>query len=453
MSRPELFVQYGEYGTRNGDTFERLIPAGGTGPTLILPVALALQLSGSSLVAARLVIVAFLLIAIVGVYLLVRQIAGWPAASIGVLLFLSAGDPTYDMLWASRQVLAEAPSFAFLMFGLWAWVNDWHGNRAWLIASGLLVALAIVTKNRLLWIIGPSIVLIFVADRLYYHQLGWRHGLIPILGAILGYGGWYVVSLWIVGPAAQTTYLEALGALAAATYLHGDPGRWFNNAKVLIKNPQSWAAIIALIYNLTRARDRSSAGLARLMLPVFAGVGLASFVVLAIPFPRYLLAPLGFALLCCAVLIDDVACWVAKRRRSEALWRVVVAAFLVAILAGPRIVQNTQRILATNDTSAQQFATQLDQMVPAGAEVLNWEWEIEFYSHAKYVHPPFRLFPALLDALDHRYDAILDQPRIPAGVQYLVLGPFGHWVFDEALAMRNQRVLITEGAYSLHQLY
>jgi hypothetical protein len=166
-----------------------------------------------------------------------------------------------------------------------------------------------------------------------------------------------------------------------------------------------------------------------------------------------LLTPLGFALLCCALLIDDLARWVAKRARPEAVWRTVVVVLLVAVLSGPRMVQNAQRILTTNDTSAQQFATQLDQIVPAGSEVLNWEWEIEFYSDSKFIHPPFRLFPALLDALDQRYDAILDQPRIPAGVEYVVVGPFGHWVFDDTLAEQDHRLLVNEGEYSLYQLY
>src|SRR5262245_59230570 len=43
---------HGEYATRSGDTFNRLIPAGGTGPTLIVPVGLALWLSGDSLAPA-----------------------------------------------------------------------------------------------------------------------------------------------------------------------------------------------------------------------------------------------------------------------------------------------------------------------------------------------------------------------------------------------------------------
>jgi 4-amino-4-deoxy-L-arabinose transferase-like glycosyltransferase len=446
-------ARYGEYGTCNGDTFERLIPAGGTGPTLIVPVALALQLSSHSLVAARLVVVIYFLIAVVGVYVLMRQIGGWPAAGVGVLLFIVAGDSTYDMLWASRQVLAEAPAFAFLMFGLWTWIKSWHGNRTWLIASGILIALAVITKNQLLWVIGPGFALTIIIDRLYFHQLNWAHSLVPLGGAILGYGVWYVVALWIVGPTAQTSYLEALSALAAATYLHGNVGRWFYNLQEFFEHPQSWVAMVAIVYGLYRGRERSAASLARVALPIFASVGVAGFILQAIAFPRYELLPLAFALLSCALLIDDLAGWAARRWRSNVPWRVIVIALLTAALAGPRIVQNVQRILTTNDTSAEQFAIQLDNTVPPDAEVLNWEWEIEFYSRSKFVHPPFRLFPALLDALDQRYDPILDQPCIPSGTKYLVVGPFGHPVFDSTLEQRRHRLLVNEGPYYLYQFY
>jgi hypothetical protein len=445
-------AQYGEYGTKNGDTFERLIPAGGTGPTLVVPVALALQLSSNSLVAARSVIAIFFLLAVAGVYVLMRQIGGWPAASIGVLLFIIAGNNTYDMLWASRQVLAEAPAFAFLMFGLWAWLKSWHGNRTSLIASGVLIALAVITKNQLLWIVGPGLTLVIIIDRLYYHQLNWAHGLVPLGGAILGYGLWYLVALWIVGPTAQASYLEALKSIAAATYLHGNFGIWLYNLKVFFKNPQSWVAIVVIVYALYRGRERSSANPARVVLPIFASVGVAGFISQAITFPRYGLVPLAFALLACALLIDDLASWTAQRWRSNVPWRVIVIALLTTMLAGPGIIVNMQRILTTNDSSAAQFAARLDETVPEDSEILNWEWEIEFYSNSKFIHPPFRLFPALLDALNHRYDAILDQTRIPSEVKYLVVGPFGHPVFDPALEQRDHRLLVNIGPYTLYQL-
>jgi 4-amino-4-deoxy-L-arabinose transferase-like glycosyltransferase len=444
-------VRYGEYATRNGDVFERLTPAGGTGPTLIVPVALALRLGGDNLIAARSVMAIYALIAIVGVYLLMRQIAGWPAAIVSVLLFAVAGDRTYDMLWAFRQVLAEAPAFAFTMFGMWAWVKSWQGSRGWLIASGVLIALAVITKNQFIWLLGPGFALITIIDRLYHRRLRWIHGLVPIGGAIIGYGSWYLVSLWIVGPVARPAYLETLRSLAAATYVHGDPERWFHSVKVFFKNQQSAIAVVAIAYVLYSSRERSSRGLSRLMLSVFAAVGVLGFFTMAIPYLRYLAAPLGFALMCCALLVDDLATWVAKRWRSSLPLRPVVIVLLVALIAGPSIMQHALRILTTNDTSAERFAATLDEMVPTGSEVMNWEWEVEFFSQSKFVHPPNRLFPALLDALDERIDPIIYQPRVPTDIEYLVIGPFGYWVFEAALKQRPNRLLANVGEYYLYQ--
>jgi 4-amino-4-deoxy-L-arabinose transferase-like glycosyltransferase len=444
-------ARYGEYATRNGDVYERLTPAGGTGPTLIVPVALALQLGGDRLLAARSVAVIYALIAIIGVYLLLRQIAGWPAAVVGVLLFVVAGDSTSDMLWAFRQVLAEAPAFAFIMFGMWAWVKSWQGSRGWLIASGILIALAVVTKNQFLWLLGPGFALVTIVDRLYYRRLSWIHGLVPVGGAIVGYGSWFLLSLWIVGPVARPAYLEALWALATATGANGDLERWFHSVKVFFKNPQSAIAVVAIAYGLYSSRERSSRGLTRLMLSVFAAVGVLEFFAMAIPYPRYLYAPLGFALMCGALLIDDLACWVASRWHSSMPLRAIVIGLLVVLIAGPRIMQHIQRILTTNDTSAERFAAVLDEMVPAGSKVMTWEWEVEFFSQSKFVHPPNRLFPAMLDALDERIDPIIYQPRVPPDVKYLVIGPFGYWVFESALKQRPYRLLTNIGEYHLYQ--
>ena len=150
-------VYHGEYATLNDGVFERLAPVGGTGPTLIIPVGLALWLGNNSLAAARSVMGIYLLMAVASVYALVRQINGSLAAMCGVIFFLVAGYPNYGTLWIGRQVLAEIPALAFTLVGLLIWIESWQRGMGWLIVASVSLALAVVTKNQLIWIIWTSL--------------------------------------------------------------------------------------------------------------------------------------------------------------------------------------------------------------------------------------------------------------------------------------------------------
>jgi hypothetical protein len=124
-------------------------------------------------------------------------------------------------------------------------------------------------------------------------------------------------------------------------------------------------------------------------------------------------------------------------------------------LAGPRLVQNIYRITTTNDNSAEKFAALVEQRVPADSNVLNWEWEIEFYSRRSFTHPPYLLFPALIDQVyNQRNSPILEEPRLPPAIDYLIVGPFATetQVFTSALAQRGHQLLVSEGPYQLYQL-
>lgn len=448
-------IHHGEYATRNGATFERLVPVGGTGPTLIVPVALALWLGNDNLVAARLAIVAYLLITLIGVYLLARRIGGQLAAIASIPLFLTAGYGAYDTFWMGRQVLAEIPAFAFLMFGVWAWFKSWNGRLPWLIASGVLTALAVVTKNQFIWVLGPSFALLALIDLFYYGQLRWGQRLVPLAGIIIGYAAWFLLSLWIVEAANRASYLETQKLLTAATFLHLSPQRWLTNLKFFYKSEQWLITLIAIAYGLFRSRSRTQEGLQHVTLPLLAGVSLLNFIGLSLPWARYLYPALALAALCGTIFIADLIGWAGARWKLTSASTTGLLVLIILILTGSNLGQMVQRINAAPDVSTQRFAVQVDQLVPAQANILNWEWEIEFYSQHSFIHPPFRLFPALLDQIyNQRHSAILEEPRIPLEANYLVVGPFTSQihVFDAALMQRNHRLLISEGMYQLYQL-
>jgi 4-amino-4-deoxy-L-arabinose transferase-like glycosyltransferase len=446
---------YGEFATRNGNTFERLMPLASVGPTLIAPAALALWLGGGSLVAARLVVVLYLWAGLAGVYLLVRQIGGWQAALGSVLLFLVAGTANYDTLWMGRQLLGEVPALALMIVGLWFWLKSWPGGLRWLIISTILLGLAIVTKSQLILILGPSFVLFGLIDRIYYRQLRLIHTIVPVIGVVLGYVLWWsVLALWVVGPEGRAGYLEAQAFATKLGILHVTPQRWLENLKFFYTSNQWLITFVTLAYGFYRSWPRNLAGMKHFVLPLFISVALLGYVGVGFPWPRYLYPILALVALSVPVLVSDLAGWVGRRWQFR--WLPVMAWLLaMAVLAGPGLVQNVQRITTTNDLSASRFAQLLDQQIPADANVLNWEWEIEFYSRQKFIHPPNTLFIAMVDEVyNHHHASVLDEPRLPSEADYLIVGPFAKYVqaFNAALAQRPHRLVVTEGPYQLYQL-
>lgn len=449
-------AQYKQYASLSGGQFCPLDPVGGTGPTLILPVAAVLTVAQGSLEGARLVMALYLLAAIAGVYLVVRWIDGWLSAALSVLLFLTAGYATYDTLWLGRQVLAEVPALAFFLWGLWAWLKSWRGARGWLYLSAALFALAIITKNQLILLAFPGFFLLAIADHFYYRQLSWTHFVFPLGGFLAGYVSWQLVSWLIVGPAAWPAYVQGVNALTRASFMHFGLSQWKDNLRMFFSSSVPWLLSLAtILYGLFLGRKKSLVGLAQVVLPLLAVIALASFLGFDLPWARYLYLPLALVALFGGVFISNASQWIGARLKPTGLWTGTIVIVLMIVSVAPRFVDDFRSICTTNDTDASDFAAALDEKVPQGQEVLNWEWEVEFYSHSDFVNPPYRLFSALVDEeYNQRTDSILEQSCIPDDIQYLVVGPFATQidVFDEEMTTRNPKPLVSVGPYTLYQL-
>lgn len=443
---------HGEYGTRDGHGFDRLSPTGGTGPTLILPIAVAFRLLDDSLFIARVIMAAYLLAFVTGAYLLVRQVGGRLAAACSVPLVLVAGHDSWDTLFLGRQVFGEIPALAFLLFALWCWVRSWlHGSR-WLITAAALFCLAVLTKNQLLMYCGPAVVLIGLADRVYYHQLAWRHTLVPLAAMLGGYCAWFVAALAIIGPQQWSSYLQTKSMMTRAQFGTIDVWHSLWNVGFVVDSGQILLVLLGLLGGVLVSRHRSVEGLSRLVLTVFASVSLASFVAVTISWSRLLYPALLLAALCASVVLADCARWLRTRTAMGQWGALAIILVIVASLSIPRLWDDIERIENTEDSAARVFATSLDMHVPPDELVLAWEWEIDFLSNALIVHPPFELFPATMLSWRGVYDPILAEPRIPAGIQYVVLGPWGSDYFLEELQRRQHDIVLEVEPYSLIRL-
>ncbi|MCG8352470.1 MAG: glycosyl transferase, partial [Chloroflexales bacterium] len=77
---PKTLVQHGVYADISSEGFRYFGPTIGVGPTVMLPIAAAFKFTGVGLLQGRLVIVAYLLLALGVFYLLARRLYGaWVA--------------------------------------------------------------------------------------------------------------------------------------------------------------------------------------------------------------------------------------------------------------------------------------------------------------------------------------------------------------------------------------
>ena len=458
-----IFLQFSEnlavhntLATRNGATFEQLNPTSSVGPTLIAPVSTMLSFSGRNLLAVRLIAAFYLLVAFAGVYFLVTLIFDQRAGLMAVLFFLIAGHVDFDTLWLGRQVIGEAPMLAFLFWGLWAWLKSWERNNDWrlLTLSAILLALAVITKGQLLLLIAPSFAVIAFLDIVYYRRLTWLARLLPLIGVLIGYVSWWVILVPLLADEANRAVFLANQSAMTKAFLTISPLRIRMNLGYLFKSGQWWT-LAAIPYVLWLSRTRSVMGLQISVLPILASLSLLIYIFVHVPWGRYVQTPVMLAGLCMAAAIADITERLGARYTWKPAVRTAMWVAVIAIITTPRLAIKTDLILNTNDTSAQEFAALIEDHVPPEEEIVNWEWEIEFFSDRAFLHPPYALFPAMFDnAYNQRPHAILNDPRVPEGVEFLIVGPAATnlQLFREVLEEESHQIVAQVDNYALYRL-
>lgn len=449
-------AEHGQLATLNGDTFEHLSPTLSVGPTLFLPVSFVLSMFGENLLAARLVVAIYLLIATVGVYFLTSLLFDRRVGLACVPLFLLAGHIEFTTLALGRQVIGESPMLAFFIWGLWAWIKGWHALNKWpwLLLSTALFALAVITKGQLLLLLVPAFLAIAALDLLYYRSLDWYQRLVPMFGTVAGYVLCWM--LWIptlADDASRVVFLENQAAMTQA-FLTLSPWRLRLNAGYFY-NTQQWWVMAAVPYVLWLSRKQTLQGLGHVLFPLLACIALAIYLTVHVPWGRYAQAPLMFGVFCLAVTIADLAVRLGRRRE----WRpaMVTATWLVVVtlVVVPYLLPKVELVLNTNDSSTETFVALLEEHVPEDEDILHWEWEIKFYSEREYVQPPYSLFVFMFDEVyNRRYHQVLNEPRIPEGITYIVEGPAA-WnmrLWTKDLETIPHSVVVEVGDYKLYRL-
>ncbi len=456
-----IYLQYGHNisesgvcGCSDNDLARWMYPAPATGPTVLYPIGFIHELLPDNLFAARALIALYMLAAIAGLFLLVRALTRWEIALASVFLFMVAGYANFDTLWLARQVLGEVPAYAFLFFGLWFLVRALREPRAWnIIWSAVFLGLTVLTKNQLIWVLAPSLGVMFLLDLFYFKQKRWLVFFAAGAACVVTFAAWSLISLSMVGDD-RAFYLATQSAAFKVTYLGVNFFRIKESLKMFLFSGFVAVLGIPLLVVFFSAFQRSLQGLVRAVFVVTAGFGLVNLFFLSLPWARYLNTGIVLGLPVIAIFMNDLVPWF--RQRSFKHWAALAAWLAAGAFVLANLAIDVRLILTNYDDTPRRFAQVVDQIVPAGENVLNWEWEVEFYSRSSFSHPDFRLLSAMIDSIYNKHwGALLGEPRISAGTRYVIVGPFSTLVktFDEELAEKDAEAVGQVGAYTLYEIH
>src|SRR3989344_5400023 len=133
-----------------------------TGPSVILPLALAFKFFGQHILVSRIVMVLFVLLLLISVIFIVIELWEMPGiiASLALIVTFS---PLYGL---GRNVLGEVPGAAFLLFGLALLARAARTKQnLFFFLAGLSFGLAMTAKPLFLIFILPALVIAFIIHR------------------------------------------------------------------------------------------------------------------------------------------------------------------------------------------------------------------------------------------------------------------------------------------------
>ncbi len=437
---PKTLVRFGVYADYSSEGFRYFGPTIGVGPTVMLPIAAMFKLFGVGLLQARLVMAVYLLLAIAAFYLASRTFGDASFAVVATALLVTSRG--IALLENGRQLLGEVPGFFFIIAGLVLWFRVWE-RAGWrrLILIGVLFGLGMVTKYQYLLIFGPTLLLAWIANLLYYRGTPQRVFLIPGIVAGMVFGAWQVYTILYLGPATASENFALLREAAAGAATAFSPDLMKRSlAELLGPKVFFWAWIPALAYGAWLASRRSRQGQQWGILFLLALLNLVWYVFASISWLRYAFLGLAIMSLFVARFFYDAIGWQAHlptmladvRRKHFQMRdgaRLVLLGWLSVMLVIP-FVQNARDIVFPPFNAAASMAAYLDMHVSHDILIETWEPELGFLTDHNYHFPPASLLPKAVAYIwlnqpppANYYDAL--QTRFPP---YIVVGDFARWV-------------------------
>lgn len=465
---PKTLIRFGVYADYSSEGFRYYGPTVGVGPTVMLPIAAAFKLFGIGLLQARLVMALYLLATIYIFYRLADILGGSRFAWVATALLIASRGVA--LLEYGRQVLGEVPGLFFVVAGFALWFATWE-KASWrqLGLVGLLLGLAMVTKNQYLLVLAPTLGVAWLANLVYYRTVPQRTFIIPGLVAGACFALWQVYMILYLGPATAGENLAALRTATAGAALVFSPDLMKRSLQELLsfKVYLGWLLPI-LIYSFLLALPRQREGQQWGVLFALIVVNLVWYVVASISWLRYAFPALALVSLFVARFFFDLtegfqfkpaAFWQALRE-GQSTWpkqalSLVLLIWLAAMIVLP-LAQTTREIVLPQFNGPRVMAAYLDEHIARDALIETWEPEMGFLTDHNYHFPPQLL---LNQAVGHIWLGKSSPAEEYTFVQderpdYVLVGAFARWVglYPVEILTTRYSLLTTIDSYELYRL-
>jgi 4-amino-4-deoxy-L-arabinose transferase-like glycosyltransferase len=427
-------------------------PTISTGPTLIIPVAIAFKLFGVGLIQARVVAAVAGLLTLAVIAVLARRIVGNQAAFIMVVLTL-AGTPDRFMSFVpmSRHMLGEVTAIGLCLYGIWLWIRACDlGKQHWwqFVIAGCSLGLAVITKPQLLMAIPPAFVLIILLERIWYQIASWRAWIWTGCGITVIVVGWVTIQGSIIGFEQLIGYYLKEQASMAAQVMN-DSSQYIRRALGTL-----WRAgfllwgVPGVIYAGWLVRQRTIDGFIHAWLLLTWACWACWMVLFSVGWSRYGFIAALLPLFWTSGLIYKLfLSWSGIRRI------ILVLAVMIGITING--VANITPIFVPQDHSAQAFSAYLRENIPHDSTILSWEWELEILAPQQFQYPSPSAWYEIVELVQSNTSIpkqFID-PSTAMSVDYIIDGPFSSWttVFREYIISHSSRVTKI-GPYSLYEV-
>ncbi len=463
---PKTLLRFGVYADFSSEGFRYYGPTIGVGPTVLLPIAGALQVLGMGLWQARLVNVLYLLASLAMFWQLAMRLGSRRFVWIAFFLFLSSR--SVNLFEIGRQVLGEVPGLFFLLFALALWFAAWE-RAGWLrlILVGMLLGLATITKYQFLLFVIPMLGIGWLANWSYYRITPHRTFVLPAAMALIAFGAWQALMLLYLGPANVGENLSLLRESVQGAALLLSPSVAASNLELLQDRVVYLGSMIpALLFGLLWSLRRDRNGQQWSLLLSLVALNLIWYVIASIGWIRY--AFLGFSIgsLFVAKFFDELTdgfrlnpgVFSAIYRREPGLdvrgvlsWALV--AWLAVMIAAP-LAKTTALVILTRENPAVEMADFMNQNVAMDALVETWAPEMGFLTDHNYHFPP----PATLAKAANFIYLAGPPPSVFYQVQenpppdYILVNEFSAWVNLYPYEMLSTEYELV-GERGLYQLY
>jgi hypothetical protein len=466
-ARHNIYAEYSQSG------YNFIGPVISTGPTIVLPISFLFRFVEPSILASRLVIVAYGFLTMLALWGVGRLLNGKRVAAAALVLVLFAWGNQMPFIF--RNVGGEGPAVGLLLAALWFWLRPQAGVGSAVIA-GILFGLSSITKTQFGLFILPSLLVAWGLGIFWYKQRRWWHYVIPGVIAGLIFAGWHYYAYFLLGAGLRdiAVDLASVGTAGGGNYLVLDITNKVQNIFDLTNGLTYGGLFIpALIYAVILGLRRDQRGQSWGMLALF--VVMSSIIyVLSIGWVRVSIPAKMMMSLLVAQLIFELTNgfrpdWQALRQMVSRLWDKAAAAAEVPLAALTQIVVTglfcimiavpSLRVLyyvvRSGSDDPYRVAEYLDANIADDALIETWEKELSFLSDHQFRFPP-QVTEAQLHAGINRQGAPVQEVydfRTYGEPAFVVIGPIARRASIYTPERLADYVLVEIiGAYEIYQL-